>query len=224
MSDQDHTVDIKAQRDRLIDAALIHVPFDGWTQTALKRGAEDIAMDPADVDVLFPGVATDMIAWHSMMADRRMLAALEEANLERLRIRDRIATAVMTRLEQNADDREAVRRGLSILGRPRNAALALQLLYRTVDDMWFAAGDRSTDWNFYSKRGLLGGVYSSTLLVWLNDQTEDFADTRAFLERRIENVMHIPKIKGRLSSLAARLPRNLSAFRGYRSGRMRGAR
>ena len=224
MTEQDQTRDIRAQRDQLIEAALIHVPFDGWTQTALKRAAHDIGMDPADADALFPGASTDMIAWHSAFADRRMMTALAEIDLDALRIRERIATAVMTRLEQNAGDREAVRRGLSILSRPRNAPLALQLLYRTVDDMWFAAGDRSTDWNFYSKRGLLAGVYSSTLMVWLNDQTDDFADTRAFLDRRIENVMQIPKIKGRLTNLAERLPRNFSAFRAYRGGRMRGAR
>lgn len=224
MADHTETTDIRAERDALIDAALIHVPFDGWTKTALKRAAQDIGLAAGDADRLFPGSATDMIAWHSGLADRRMMAALSEQDLDSLRIRDRIATAVMTRLEQNAADREAVRRGLAILSRPRNAPLALQLLYRTVDDMWFAAGDRSTDWNFYSKRGLLAGVYSSTLMVWLNDQTDGFEETRAFLDRRIENVMQIPKIKSRITSLAERLPRNLGAFRAYRGGRMRGAR
>jgi len=217
--------DLRTRRDQLIDAVLTHVPFDGWTRTALLRGAADIGLSKEDADALFPGAARDLIAWHSQLADRRMMAALQVSDLGSLKIRERIAFAVMTRLEQNANDRESVRRGLAILSRPGNAPLALQLLYRTVDDMWFAAGDRSTDWNFYSKRLLLSGVYSSTLLVWLNDGSEDFAETRAFLARRIENVMQIPKVKGRIASLASRLPMRAKAFRsfGRGAGGMRGA-
>lgn len=214
--------DTREIRDRLIEAAVTHVPFDGWTHTALRRAADDLGVDRADADALFPGVARDMIAWHSKLADRRMMAALEDIDLEGMKIRERIATAVMTRLEQNAQDREAVRRGLTILSKPQNAGLALQLLYRTVDDMWFAAGDRSTDWNFYSKRMLLSGVYSSTLLCWLNDSSEDFAETRAFLDRRIENVMQVPKVKAHVAKVADFLPARLRAFRSFRGG-MRGA-
>lgn len=209
----DAVEDTRPLRDALIGAAVLHVPFDGWTKTALHRAADDLKVDRADADALFPGRDRDMIAWHSRMADRDMMAALAEKDLDGMRIRDRIATAVMTRLEGNADHREAIRRALAVLARPSNAALALQLLYRTVDDMWYAAGDRSTDWNFYSKRMLLSGVYSSTLMVWLNDESEDFAETRAFLDRRIENVMQVPKIKGRLKNLASKVPMRMRAFR-----------
>lgn len=205
-------------RDRLIDAVVLHVPFDGWTATALKRAAEDVGIDMADADALFPGTARDMIAWHSKMADRRMMAALQEMDLDSMKIRDRIAAAVMTRLTQCAGDRDAIRHGMTVLSKPSNAGLAMQLLYRTVDDMWFAAGDRSTDWNFYSKRMLLGGVYSSTVLVWLNDHSEDFADTRAFLARRIENVMQVPKVKAKLAKVADLVPARLRAFRSFRGG------
>jgi ubiquinone biosynthesis protein COQ9 len=214
------TIDPRDIRDDLIDAALPHVPFDGWSKAALRQAATDIGMDPADADALFPGAARDMIAWHSQMADRRMMEALAAMDLESLKIRERIATAVMTRLEMNAEHREAIRRALTILAMPRNASLSLKLLYHTVDDMWFAAGDRSTDWNFYSKRLLLSGVYSSTLLAWLEDGSEDFADTRAFLDRRIQNVMQVPKIQNRLKQVANLLPRRVGAFRAY--GRMRG--
>jgi len=205
--------DTRPTRDALIGAAVAHVPFDGWTKAALHRAADELGIDRADADALFPGRDRDMISWHSRMADRDMMKALAELDLDGMRIRDRIATAVMTRLERNADNREAVRRGLSVLAKPSNAPLALELLYRTVDDMWYAAGDRSTDWNFYSKRMLLGGVYSSTLLVWLDDDSEDFADTRAFLARRIENVMQVPKIKGRFKDLASKVPMRMRAFR-----------
>lgn len=209
-------------RDQLIRASLAHVPFDGWTRAALLRGAADIGFDKGEAEMLFPGtgpgVGSDMIAWHSKMADRAMLSALQALDMDSLKIRERIATAVMTRLIQNAGDREAVRRGLSVLSRPGNTALALRLLYQTVDDMWFAAGDRSSDWNFYSKRMLLGGVYSSTLMVWLNDNSEDFVETRAFLDRRIENVMQVPKLKAKLATVAGRIPQRMKGLRGFGAG------
>lgn len=213
--------EIPETRDRLIDAAVPHVPFDGWGRTALRHAAADIGVPAEEAEALFPKPARDMISWHSRLADRRMLAALRTKDLENMKIRERIATGVMTRLEQNADQRDAVRKAIAVLALPGHAGLSLQLLYRTVDDIWFAAGDRSTDWNFYTKRMLLGGVYSSTLLVWLDDRSEDLADTRAFLARRIENVMQVPKLTGRLKSAATALPRRAGAFRHFRPPAMR---
>ena len=210
--------DVAALRDRLIDAAQDHVPFDGWGREALALAAEDVGVDLATAQRHFPGGARDMISWHSQLADRRMLAALEAAGLGEMKIRDRIKTAVMTRLDQNEAHKEAIRKALSFLSMPGNAVLASKLLYRTVDDMWFAAGDTSTDWNFYSKRGLLSGVYSSTLLYWLADHSEDHKDTKAFLDRRIENVMQVPKLTGTVSKLACWLPRRFGAVKAFRAG------
>ncbi|MCR9221378.1 MAG: COQ9 family protein [Alphaproteobacteria bacterium] len=212
-------LDLNETRDRLIEAVLLHVPFDGWSKTALMRAAEECDIPHATAEALFPAGARDLVNWHSRWADRRMSAALAESPMAEMRIRERIAFAVMTRLEQNALDREAIRAALGFLALPQNAPLAAELLYRTVDDIWFACGDRSTDWNFYSKRGLLAGVYSSTLLVWLNDDSEDFETTRGFLDRRIANVMAIPKIKGRaakLGEIAGFIPRRIKAFRTFR--------
>lgn len=216
-SDSDIQNDPNALRDAILAAALPHVPFDGWTRAAAIHGAEDIGLDATAARRAFPGGARDMIPWHSRMADRRMMDALAKMDLPSMRVRDRVTTAVIVRLDQNAADREVVRKALAYLALPQNAGLAAHSLYRTVDDMWFAAGDTATDWNFYSKRALLAGVYSSTLLVWLNDKSEDFADTRAFLDRRIENVMQIPKATARLRDLATCIPRRVRAFRAYRT-------
>lgn len=202
-------------RDRLIEAAISHIPFDGWSPAALRAAASDIGMDPKEATALFPAGARDMIAWHSRLGDRRMLDALDAMNLPEMKIRDRIAAAVMTRLRQNVGAREAIRRALSILAMPQNAPLSMKLLYKTVDAMWHAAGDTATDWNFYTKRGLLSGVYSSTLLVWLNDDSPDFADTEAFLHRRIADVMKVPKLTSRVSKLGEALPKRLKAFRRF---------
>ncbi len=211
----------EALRERILDAALVHIPFDGWSRKALLQGAKDLGLGADDVDRVFSASASEMIALHAGMADRRMMTALEELDLPSMRIRDRIKTAVMVRLEQNAPDREAVQRALAILALPYNAPLAARLLYRTVDSMWYAAGDTATDFSFYSKRGLLAGVYSSTLLFWLNDNSEDYADTRAFLDRRIDNILNLPRVTGRLQTVANAVPNPLRIVRGLGRRRRR---
>lgn len=207
--------DPAALRDAIMDAAIAHVPFDGWGREAAIRGAEDIGLDAAAAMRAFPDGARDMIAWHLRMADRRMAEALTEMDLASMKIRERIATAVRVRLEQNAQHREAIRKAMAFLALPQNAPMAAQALYRTVDEMWFQAGDTATDWNFYSKRALLAGVYSSTVLFWLNDKSEDFRDTWAFLDRRIADVMKVPKLTGRLSAVLGYPIRRAKAFRNY---------
>ncbi len=129
-----------------------------------------------------------------------------------MRVRDRIILGVRLRLEANAAHKEAIRRALPILALPRNAATATRCLYRTVDSIWYAAGDTATDHNFYTKRGLLAAVYSSTLLYWLNDSSEDQEPTWAFLDRRIDQVMQIPAITGRLRERLCYLPNPLRMF------------
>jgi ubiquinone biosynthesis protein COQ9 len=193
-------------RDRLVAAALPHVPFDGWSMAALFRGGSDIGLDRDTVRRAFPTGPLDAIEHHSRMADRDMLDALADIDLAAMPIRTRIATAVRLRLERSQPGREAIRRACAVLAMPQNAATAARCLYRTVDAIWRAAGDRATGWNFYSKRALLAGVYSTTLLYWLDDRSEGQTATWGFLDRRIENVMQIPKLTGRLKELAARLP------------------
>lgn len=211
---------LETMRDDLLKASLKHVPFDGWTKAALLRGATDAGYSSVEAMRAFPDGARDMIPWHSRYADRMMMRELQAIDLPSMRIRDRIATAVKVRLQQNEEDKEAIRRAMSFLAMPQNAPLSTQSLYRTVDDMWFAAGDTATDWNFYTKRLLLAGVYSSTLLFWLNDQSEDHAETWAFLDRRIENVMQVPKLTGKISGVAGKvanfLPQQVRAFRDFR--------
>ncbi len=200
---------IEALREDLLRATLPHVPFDGWTMASLRAGARDAGLPVADVMRAFPGGPVDAIACHSRLADREMVAALAARDLTVLKVRERIALAVRVRLEQNAADREAIRRSLSVLAMPQNAALAARLLYRTVDAIWYACGDNATDFNFYTKRGLLAGVYGSTLLYWLDDNSEGFVDSWGFLERRISDVMRIPRLQAGFGRLFDRLPNPL---------------
>ena len=157
----------------------------------------------------FPGVvkpAPMVIADAVRDADEHRLTvlreALEKAGIGTMKVRDRIRLAVRTRIEQHAGSKETARRALALLALPLNARLGLKLLYRTVDAMWYAAGDTSADFNFYTKRATLAGVYSSTLLFWLNDRSPGDEATWAFLGRRIDNVMSFEKLKGQFTSRA----------------------
>lgn len=203
------TADKTARRDALVLATLSHVVFDGWTRDALERGAADSGFSSADVDVLFPGGPRAAVRHWLDLADRQMIQDLAGVDLESLRIRDRIALLVRTRIERWTPYREAVRRAVSLSILPGYAEDSLRSGWSTVDAMWRAAGDRATDFNYYTKRGLLGAVYSSTLLVWLDDTSDGCADTWAFLDRRIADVMKVPKVQARIKELAARLPNPL---------------
>lgn len=213
------TPEMNALRDRILDAALPHVTFDGWSRKALVGGARSAGLEPEDVEIAFPRAVRGAVDHWLRRADEAMVAALDAADLDSMRIRDRIAFGVRTRLEQAEPNREAVRLALGYLALPGNTRIAASSLYRTVDAIWWACGDRSTDFNFYSKRGLLAAVYSSTLLYWLDDDSEGHADSWAFLDRRIADVMRIPTIKGRIQELRGKLPSPLRFMRAYRSAR-----
>lgn len=211
------------QRRSLLDAALRHVPFDGWTWTALDAGARDLGLAQGEAQRLFPGGPQELIRAFSSEADRQMLETLEGLDLESMKVREKVAAGVRARLEAVAAHREAVRSGLSFFALPQNAAAGLACLYRTVDAIWYAAGDKATDYNFYSKRALLSAVYSSTLLFWLNDTSEDYAATWAFLDRRISEVLQVAGRLGKgVSSLLSVPERLVGAMTSARSGTRRG--
>jgi ubiquinone biosynthesis protein COQ9 len=210
--------DRDADRARLLDAALDHVAFDGWSETALRAAAADTGIPLERALNAFPGGATELIAFHSETADRRMLEALELEPLSDMKVREKAAKAIRLRLEANMRHREAIRTALTALMMPQNAALSARLLYKTVDAIWYAIGDRSTDFNFYTKRGLLAGVYTATLFYWLNDKSEGAAATWTFLDRRIGEVMKVPMLLGKLTQFTERLPFPRRPFRrGFRA-------
>jgi ubiquinone biosynthesis protein COQ9 len=210
--------DRDADRARLLDAALDHVAFDGWSETALRAAAADTDIPLERALNAFPGGAMELIAFHSETADRRMLEALELEPLPDMKVREKAAKAIRLRLEANMRNREAIRTALTALMMPQNAALSARLLYKTVDAIWYAIGDRSTDFNFYTKRGLLAGVYTATLFYWLSDKSEGAAATWTFLDRRIAEVMKVPMALAKLTQLTERLPFPRRPFRrGFRT-------
>ncbi len=197
-------------RDRLADAVAAEASFEGWTRTALAAAGRRLELPPGEADRLFPGGPVQVLTHLSQRADQRTVEDMEKEGVMGLKIRDRIKSAVRIRLERHAGEREAVRRALAVLSLPFNTGLALKLLYKTVDAMWYAAGDTSVDFNFYTKRATLAGVYSSTLLYWLNDRSAGAEATWAFLDRRIDDVMKIEKLKGQVRSWTAGRPKAAS--------------
>jgi ubiquinone biosynthesis protein COQ9 len=187
--------------------------FDGWNDQAIESAAFEVGID-ADIAklALKGGPMTLIDAWIGSV-DVEMAKRLPPETLNTMKIRDRITTLIATRLEITAPDKEGQRRALAIMAMPQNIPSATRIGWRTADRMWRLAGDTATDLNHYTKRMTLSAVYASTLAVFVNDESEDFADTRAFLDRRIGNVMQIEKIKAQAKSRREYVP-SLSRFIG----------
>src|SRR3954469_1519447 len=169
--------------------------FDGWTRAAVDSAAGQLAIDPVQARLAMPKTEAGLIDVYIQEVDRALEAAFTPKLLAAMKIREKIRALVWQRLETMGPAREAVRRALAILSMPQNLPLALRVSWRSADLMWRLAGDTSTDFNHYTKRMTLGAVYASTLLVWLDDQSEGWSDTAAFLDRRIGDVMRFEKFK-----------------------------
>ena len=192
------------ERDSAIVAMLKHVPQRGWTMDALRQGLRDTGADPADAELLFPGRVADLIESYIDLADRRMAEEAERRGLGALRTGARVRALVALRLELARPHKEAVRRATAILALPRNARLAARCTARTADAIWHAAGDRAADFNWYTKRALLAGVYGATLLYWLRDASVGDTGTLAFLDRRLADTARIGAWRKRAEGVLAR--------------------
>ncbi len=169
--------------------------FDGWGGAAVAAAADEAGVDPDIARLAFPGGPAALVdAWFDSL-DRRTVAAFSPERIDAMRVSQRIRALVEHRLDLMASDREGLRRALAVLARPTNLGEAARLGWRTADRMWRLAGDTATDWNHYSKRAILMGVYGSTIAVFLDDMSEDHADTRAFLDRRLADVGKFEKVK-----------------------------
>lgn len=181
-------------KEQVLDAAMMHVPFDGWSETSLSAAIADAGVEPAVAATVFPRGAVDLaLAFHAR-GDAAMVARLASEDLSDMRFRDRIAAAVRFRLEA-VEDKEAVRRGTTLFALPIYAPDGAKAIWGTCDQIWIALGDTSQDINWYTKRATLSGVYTATVLYWLGDDSPDSAATWDFLDRRIDDVMQIEKVK-----------------------------
>lgn len=181
-------------KSRLLAAAIPHVPFDGWTDATLSAAAADAGLDRSDVQIACPRGAVDLAMAYHEAGDQIMLNKLAQADLGDMRFRDRVAYAVRARLEA-VEDKELVRRGVTLFSLPLYAADGAKAMWGTCDKIWTALGDSSTDINWYTKRATLSGVYASVVLYWLGDDSPGHSRSWEFLDRRIDDVMQIEKFK-----------------------------
>ena len=199
-------------RRRVLEAMLREVPFDGWTSKSLRQALASARATNLDGDRLFPGGVGDVIRFFVDQADRAMVASTPADQLAKLPIRQRIARLIKARFEALAPHRESIRRAVGTQVRAGSSSL-LHSLYGTVDTIWREAGDTATDFSLYTKRATLAAVYAATLLYWLDDSSEDSAETWAFLERRLDNVMAFHKARGRADRFLSQLPDPVRIFR-----------
>lgn len=175
-----------------------HAAFDGWTEEAVERAAGEAGVDPGAAKLAFPQDATDMIdAWFAYI-DRQMAASFSAEELAEMPVHRRIRAAILKRLDIARPHKEALRRAIAILAMPQNIPLASKLGWRSADAMWRLAGDTATDFNHYTKRAILAGVYGSTIMAWMDDESDGETETVAFLDRRLGNVAQFEKLKKKL--------------------------
>ena len=206
----------------IVLAALKHIPFDGWTEEALATGAAEAGIDLERVGVCFPSGPIDAIIAYISMADAQMVSAFEKLDDKPEKVHLMVRTLILLRLEQASAHKEAVRRALTLLALPINTGQSARTLYRTVDAMWRAAGQKDTDFSFYTKRATLAAVYSATLLAWMADTSSDMKATEAFLDRRLRDVARIPQMTGPARSIFAagqKLAEGIAGGIGRRTGR-----
>lgn len=184
-------------REAVLDAALSHVPFDGWSETTLRAAITDSGVAEGLARALFPRGGIDLAVAFHKDGDRQMAEILANTDLSQMRFRDRVAFAIRTRLDLVAD-RELVRRGTTLFALPQHAAEGAKLIWGTADAIWLALGDTSRDLNWYSKRATLSAVYGSVVLYWLGDDSPGHQATWDFLDRRIDDVMQIESLKAKL--------------------------
>lgn len=207
-----------AQKRAIVDAALPLAASDGFTGQVLSRAATACGTTKAQAARLFPGGAASLVEAASTFSDFDMEEELSRLPLAQMKVRERISAAVKIRLAMIRPHKDAARRAAAFLSLPPNLPLATKLLYNTVDCMWRATGDTSTNFNFYTKRAILAGVYASTLARWLNDKSEGERETSDFLAARIENVMQFERLKADVSGGLSRVFSQLTATATRQSG------
>lgn len=192
----------KERRD-ILASALRLAPFEGWTPVMARRAATQAGVDQSVLSAAFPGGIRDLIQLWSEQLDQKMSAAMEGDAFLQMRIREKVGFAIRARLDAiGPENKEAARRASAMLALPFYAGLSTRLVWRTVDTVWRGLGDKSVDFNFYSKRAILAGVWTTTFARWLADDSENASATDAFLEARIDNVMQIEKVKGQVQKFA----------------------
>ena len=201
------SADLNEIRDQLIWATLPHAAFDGWSNKALAIAASELGFDPTIPERVFASGGVDAVAYFVRMADRLMGEDASKLNMSNLGDRARLHAVIKVRLDRWAEHREAIRRAVGVLAMPTNVLLATTLTWGTADAIWSATGKRSHDISWYTRRASLSAVFAATMMMWLDDQSEGCEETYAFLNRRLDEVTEVIKLRHRAWDwLAQRVP------------------
>ncbi|MFO1128631.1 MAG: COQ9 family protein [Rhodospirillales bacterium] len=197
-------------RDEVVRAVLPHVAFEGWSGKAVSAGLADLDLPEEAAQLAFPGGVSELIGHWSAMLDRQMTEALVTAVDEMVTLSpvERVARAIRVRLDACRWHREAVRRAISYLALPPSPPAAVRMTYETVNAIWYAAGDRSTDFSYYTRRASLAAVYAATVMFWLDDESEEQQATWAFLDRRLHDIGTLLRFRRRMTDSLSRLTRS----------------
>lgn len=208
-------------RRAILDAALPNAAFDGWTSKTLREAANAAGLPEGAEDLYFPGGATELVMYWGEQCNAAAADKIADMDLASMKIRDRVTQGVIARLEAIGPHTEAARRAIAKLSLPSSGTSGPKSLWAAADTIWRAIGDTSTDANYYSKRTILSGVISASSLAWLSDSSDNKTEARAFLDRRIDNVMQIEKIKAKARKARAAWPDPVEALSKLRYGKMR---
>ncbi len=204
-------------RNAILAAALSHVPFDGWTHEVLQKAGREVGVNAAELMMLYPAGPTDLLWQFAEMGEAEMLAHLNTHKLITMKMRDRIRTGVLCWLAAMAPYKEAVQRALRSSLMPSHALLSVKSIARLASSIWYEAGDQSTDFNYYTKRGLLMAVFGATVIYWLNDQSDDYTKTREFLNQQLDRVLKLGQGIGKVKDLFGQA-KGLSGLASHLSG------
>ncbi len=200
-------------KQKILDRVLANAPFDGWTESNLLKSTEEAGFDVNYSEIAFPSGIADIVDYYALKSNEKMLESLDKLDISSMKIRERISSGVMAKIQTYSENREAVRKLGVFYALPKNAPRSLKNISDTVNEIWYVAGDISADFNYYTKRLLLAGVYSATILYWLNDESDNYAGTKKFLDKRIEDVMKIQKCKGKVFDNLGKIKQNLFAMK-----------
>lgn len=196
--------EVEQEKFKLLSIFLKNAPFDGWTKGNFIKSAEEANLPLAYAELLFPKAVEDLILYFSSIINKQMMQIFAQTNKSE-KVSDKIVYLIETRLSLYQKNKEAIQKLLQHNMLPQNFIFSQKLLWSTCDEIWFLAGDKSTDFNYYSKRALLAYVYSSSILFWLSDESEIFVDTKKFIRKKIAQVLQIGSLKSRATSFLKNL-------------------
>ena len=206
---------IDATAAAVVKATLLHVPFDGWTKKTVKFALNELNLDENDFDGMFPDGIEGLVKFYLQNSDNIMVADYKKISAKPKPTHLKIKKLIILKLSNSIDNKDVIRKTLIWLSKPNNSALAVNSLYNTVDLMWRTAGDISTDFNFYTKRMILSGVYTSTLLAFLGDESFDMDKTEKFLDRRLNDISKITEISNSSKMFAKNIFNLTKNFRNF---------